>query len=57
VVGRCVVGRGRARPRTGAALGALNELSRTIVAAVADHHEVLGSDDELEFVASKAARG
>jgi hypothetical protein len=57
VVGRFVVSRGRARRRVGAPLIPLNELSRTIVASVADHHELNDRDDELGFTVMKESRG
>jgi hypothetical protein len=34
----------------------LNELSRTIIASVADHHEVSDHDDELGFTVMKESR-
>ena len=57
VVGRFVVSRGRARRRVGSPLIPLNELSRTIIASVADHHEVSDRDDELGFTVMKESRG
>jgi hypothetical protein len=57
VVGRCVLARGRARRRQGSPLAPLNDLSRTIIASVSDHHELHESDDELGFAAMKEARG
>jgi hypothetical protein len=56
VVGRSVLARGRAQRRSGGALPTLNELSRTIIDSVADHHEVTDSDDELGFAVMKETR-
>jgi hypothetical protein len=56
VVGRCVLARGRTTRRPGTPLAALNELSRTIVDSVADHHEVTDHDDELGFAVMKETR-
>jgi hypothetical protein len=56
VVGPFVVSRGRARRRVGSPLTPLNELSRTIIASVADHHEVSDHDDELGFTVMKESR-
>ena len=57
VVGRCVLARGRARRRPGVPLSPLNDLSRTIIDSVADHHELTDTDDELGFAVMKEARG
>jgi hypothetical protein len=57
VVGRCVLARGRARRRPGGPLAPLNELSRTIINSVADHHELTDNDDELGFAVMKETRG
>jgi hypothetical protein len=56
VVGRCVMAKGRAPRRPGAALAELNDLSRTIVRSVADHHELIEQDDEIGFVVRKETR-
>jgi hypothetical protein len=57
VVGRCVLARGRARPRAGVPLAALNDLSSTIIASVADHHELTDGDDAIGFAVMKEAKG
>jgi hypothetical protein len=57
VVGRCVLARGRARRRPGVPLSPLNDLSRTIIASVADHHELTDTADELGFAVMKETRG
>jgi len=57
VLGRCVLARGRARRRPGAPLAPLNDISRAIIASVADHHELLDGDDELGFGVMKEAGG
>jgi hypothetical protein len=57
VVGRCVLARGRAQRRSGRPLSPLNDLSRTIIDSVADHHEITERDDELGFAVTKEARG
>jgi len=57
VVGRCVLARGRARRRSGGALTPLNELSRTIISSVSDHHELVEDADELGFAVMKESRG
>jgi hypothetical protein len=57
VVGRSVLARGRAQRRSGTPLSPLNELSRTIIASVADHHELTDSDDLLGFAVMKETRG
>jgi hypothetical protein len=57
VVGRCVLARGRARRRPGVPLVPLNDLSSTIVASVADHHELLDDDGQLGFVVMKEGGG
>jgi len=56
VVGRSVLARGRAQRRSGGPLPTLNELSRTIIHSVADHHELTDSDDELGFAVMKETR-
>jgi hypothetical protein len=56
VVGTCVVARGRAQPRPGSTLAALNDLSRTIIASVTDHHELIERGGEIGFVALKETR-
>jgi len=56
VVGRSVLARGRARRRPGAPLAPLNDLSRTIVTSVADHHELTEGEDELGFAVMKETR-
>jgi hypothetical protein len=53
VVGRCVAARGRARARAGSPLTPLNDLSRTIIQSVSDHHEIEQCDEELAFVVMK----
>lgn len=57
VVGRCVLARGSARRRPGVPLSPLNELSRTIIDSVADHHELTDSGEQLGFAVMKEARG
>jgi hypothetical protein len=57
VAGRCVVARGRAKRRPGRPLSPLNDLSRTIIDSVADHHELTDGDEELGFAVMKEARG
>ena len=57
VVGRCVLARGTTMRRPGSPLAPLNELSRTIIQSVADHHELTDSDDALGFAVMKEARG
>jgi hypothetical protein len=57
VVGRSVLARGRAPRRPGTPLSPLNELSRTIIASVADHHELTDSDGLLGFAVMKETRG
>jgi hypothetical protein len=57
VVGSCVLARGRVRRRSGSAPPALNDLSRTIIASVSDHHEITEHDDELGFALMKAGQG
>ncbi len=57
VVGRCVLARGRAQRRTGSPLQPLNDLSRTIIDSVADHHEVTEQPDEVGFAVLKEATG
>ena len=56
VVGRCVLARGRTRPRAGGRLAPLNDLSRTIINSVSDHHELVEREDELGFAVMKEAR-
>jgi len=56
VLGRRVVARGRARPRAGGSFAPLDELSRTIIASVTDHHELIAADDEICFAAVKETR-
>jgi hypothetical protein len=56
VVGACVVARGRARPRVGSPLAPLNDLSRTIIQSVSDHHELDERDGEFGFVVMKESR-
>jgi len=56
VVGNSVLARGRARSRAGGALAELNDLSRTIIASVADHHELTAHDDEVGFAVMKETR-
>jgi hypothetical protein len=57
VVGRCVLAHGRARRRPGSPVTPLNDLSCTIIASVADHHELTESEDELGFAVMKESRG
>jgi hypothetical protein len=57
VLGRCVLARGRTRRRPGTPLAPLNDISRAIIASVADHHELLDGDDELGFAVMKEAGG
>jgi hypothetical protein len=57
VVGSSVMARGRARRRVGSPPTSLNELSRTIIASVADRYDVTEQDDELGFVVTKTCRG
>ena len=56
VVGRCVLARGRTRRRPGTPLAHLNDLSRTIIDSVADHHELTDRDGELGFAVMKVTR-
>jgi hypothetical protein len=56
VVGRCVMARGRTRRRPGTPLAPLNDLSRTIIQSVADHHELVEHDEELGFAVMKETR-
>jgi hypothetical protein len=56
VVGRCVVARGHARRRLGSPLAPLNDLSRTIIQSVSDHHEIEERDEEGAFVVMKESR-
>jgi hypothetical protein len=56
VVGHAVLARGRARRRTGSALAQLNDLSSTIIASVADHHELTDAGDEVGFTVMKETR-
>jgi hypothetical protein len=56
VVGRSVLARGRARRRPGRPLAPLNELSRTIIDSVADHHELTDRDEEFGFAVMKETR-
>ena len=45
-----------ARPAgTGVPLAPLNDLSRTIIDSVADHHELTERDDEIGFAVMKEA--
>jgi hypothetical protein len=55
-VGSSVVARGRAQPRSGRPLAPLNDLSRTIISSVSDHHELLGNGGEFAFVVMKESR-
>jgi hypothetical protein len=55
VDGHRVFARGRARRRINQSLAPLNDLSLTIIRSVADHHELLTSDDEVGFVVMKLA--
>jgi hypothetical protein len=55
VVGRSVLARGRARPRSGSPLAALNDISRAIIESVSDHHELTDHDDEIGFAVMKEA--
>jgi hypothetical protein len=57
VVGHSVLARGRAPRRPGTLLSPLNDLSRTIVDSVADHHELIDADDVLGFAVMKETRG
>ena len=57
VVGRCVLARGSAPRRPGVPLSPLNELSRTIIDSVSDHHELTDSEETLGFAVMKEARG
>jgi hypothetical protein len=57
VVGGWLLARGRARRRPGVPLSPLNDLSRTIIASVADHHELTDTADELGFAVMKETRG
>lgn len=57
VTGSRVVARGRTEWRSGRPLSPLNELSRTIIDSVADHHELTEGDDELAFTVMKEAHG
>jgi hypothetical protein len=57
VVGHCVLAKGRARRRPGSPLEPLNDLSRTIIDSVADHHDLTDGDGELGFSVMKEARG
>jgi len=56
VVGRCVLARGRTRRRPGSPLATLNELSRTIIDSVSDHHELTEHADEIGFAVMKETR-
>lgn len=56
VVGRCVLARGRAQRRSGSPLPVLNELSRTIIDSVADHHQLTETHEEIGFAVLKEAK-
>jgi hypothetical protein len=57
VLGTRVVARGRAPRRAGQPLSPLNDLSRTIIDSVADHHELSEADEEIGFTVLKEAHG
>ena len=56
VVGHSVLARGRARRRTGSPIAQLNDLSRSIIDSVSDHHELTEHDDSVGFAVMKETR-